>query len=72
MKRLAAASLALALIAFIVFFTNVGFGAVRRPVFLSDVAEMLTLLAASVLFVIGVLAREAIAKQQHDTGRTAQ
>ncbi len=72
MKRLAAASLALALITFIVFFTNVGFGAASRPVFLSDVEEMLTLLAASVLFVIGVLAREAVAKQKDDTGRTAQ
>ncbi|NCO16008.1 MAG: hypothetical protein COY86_04495 [Rhodobacterales bacterium CG_4_10_14_0_8_um_filter_70_9] len=71
MKRLAAASLALALIAFVVFFTNVAFGAARKGVFLGDVAEMAILLTAAVLFVIGVLAREAIAKQQGDQGRTA-
>lgn len=70
MKRLAAASLALALIAFVAFFANVASGAAGKGVFLGDVAEMLTLLAAAVLFVIGVLAREACAKKQA-TGRTA-
>lgn len=70
MKRLAAVGLALALIFFTVFLANVAFGAAGFGVFMGDVAEMLSLLTAAVLFVIGVLAREACAKE-NDTGRTA-
>jgi hypothetical protein len=47
------------LVCFAVFFSNVLLGASGMGVFIGDVAEMLTLLAASILFVIGVLAREA-------------
>ena len=47
------------LVCFVVFFSNVLLGAAGMGVFIGDVAEMLTLLAASILFVIGVLAREA-------------
>ena len=50
-----------ALICFLVFFGNVTLGAAGEGVFLGDVAEMLTLFAASVLFVVGILAREAAA-----------
>lgn len=47
------------LLCFLVFFGNVALGAAGEGVFFSDVAEMLTLFAASILFVVGVLAREA-------------
>ena len=50
-----------ALLCFLVFFGNVALGAAGGGVFLGDVAEMLTLFAASILFVIGVHAREAAA-----------
>ena len=71
MKLLAAVSLVLALAAFLVFFANVMLSAARVGGFLGDVAEMLTLAAAAILFVIGVLAREAIARQETNQGRTA-
>ena len=48
-----------ALICFVLFFGNVAMGAAGRGVFLGDVAEMLLLFAASALFVVGVLIREA-------------
>lgn len=48
-----------ALVCFVVFFTNVAMGAAGMGIFLGDVAEMLVLFAASIFFVIGVLAREA-------------
>ena len=60
MERLAVAALTASLVFFVIFFANVGFGAARYGVFLGDVAEMLTLFAAAVLFAIGVLAREAL------------
>ena len=50
-----------ALLCFLVFFGNVALGAAGAGVFLGDVAEMLTLFAAAILFVIGVLAYEAAA-----------
>lgn len=43
---------------FIIFFTNVAFGAFASGGFLGDVQEMLVLLAASILFVAGILKRE--------------
>jgi hypothetical protein len=58
MLRSGTAALGLALIIFVIFFSNVAMGAARQPVFLGDVAEMLTLFAASVSFVVGVLQRE--------------
>lgn len=48
-----------ALTLFVLFFTNVSMGAAGRGVFLGDVAEMLVLFGSSILFVIGVLIREA-------------
>lgn len=50
-----------ALVCFAIFFTNVALGAARAGVFLGDVAEMLTLFAAAILFVVGILAREKAA-----------
>ena len=41
-----------------VFTANVTLGALRRPVFLSDVQEMLVLFGAVLAFVIAVLAIE--------------
>lgn len=51
-----------ALACFVVFFTNVSMGAAGAGVFLGDVPEMLLLFAAALLFVIGVLRREAEAR----------
>jgi hypothetical protein len=51
-----------ALICFAVFFANVVAGAFRLGAFFGDVSEMLTLFAASILFVVGVLEKEAAAR----------
>ena len=48
-----------AALAFLIFITNVALGAFANRAFLSDVAEMLTLLIAVVLFVAGILIAEA-------------
>ena len=48
-----------ALILFLAFAGNVSMGAAGMGAPLGDVAEMLLLLASSLLFVVGVLAREA-------------
>ena len=48
-----------ALVLFLGFFTNVALGAAGLGAPLGDVAEMLTLFVASLLFVAGVLKREA-------------
>lgn len=56
------AALLAAAAAFFVFFANVAIGAAGGPPFLSDLAEMLTLFAACVLFVIAILARERTAR----------
>ena len=55
-------ALAAALICFVIFFSNVTAGAFGMGVFFGDVAEMLLLVAATVFFVIGILAREESAK----------
>ncbi|MEM7696196.1 MAG: hypothetical protein AAF318_17235 [Pseudomonadota bacterium] len=44
---------------FVLFFGNVLMGALRRGEFLSDIVQVVMLFAACVLFVIGVLIREA-------------
>lgn len=46
-----------------VFAVNVGLGAASNSAFLSDVGEMLLLIAVAVLFVIGILKKEADAKK---------
>ncbi|MFK7867018.1 MAG: hypothetical protein AB8B77_06240 [Alphaproteobacteria bacterium] len=40
---------------FLIFFLNVVMGSLKMPTFLPDIAEMLLLFAACILFVIGVL-----------------
>ncbi len=47
------------LICFIIYFTNVAIGAAGTAPFFGDVMEMLTLFVSAVLFVVGVLDREA-------------
>lgn len=63
MNRQGNPALIAALICFAIFFGNVAVGAAGKGVYLGDVAEMLMLLAAAILFVIGVLAREASARR---------
>ncbi len=52
-----------ALICFLIYFGNVAMGAAGLGAPLGDVAEMLTLFAATIFFVIGILMREAAAKR---------
>ncbi len=59
MTRHGRPALLAALILFVLYFTNVVMGAAGGGAPLSDVAEMLTLFAATILFVAGVLKREA-------------
>lgn len=59
MTRHGRPALLAALILFAVFFANVVVGAAGGGAPLNDVAEMLTLFAATILFVAGVLKREA-------------
>lgn len=63
-------SLAVSSILAAVFVLNVALGAFGYGSFLSDVQEMLVLLAASVAFVAAILQREARARGQH--GQTHQ
>lgn len=58
-----------ALICFVIYFSNVAFGAAGRGVFLGDLGEMLLLFAAAVLFVAGTLTREAEAKSRPEKTR---
>jgi hypothetical protein len=67
MSRFATLALVGSLICFGIFFTNVAFGAAKKGVFLGDVAEMLMLFASTVLFVIGVLGKEARAEKTKKT-----
>ena len=46
---------------FAIYFANVVTGALGGTVFLSDIAEMLTLFAASIIFVIAILYQERMA-----------
>ena len=66
------AALLAAAAAFLVFFANVAIGAAGGPPFLSDLAEMLTLFLACVLFVVAILARERAARPTDNdiSGRT--
>ncbi len=51
--------LAGSIIVFCIYFTNVALGAFAGRAFLGDVGEMLVLFAASILFVVAILKREA-------------
>ncbi|HSF96368.1 MAG TPA: hypothetical protein VLA52_15185 [Thermohalobaculum sp.] len=53
------AALVAALICFALYFGNVAAGAAGAGVILGDVTEMLVMLVSVILFVIGVLMREA-------------
>ena len=46
-------------VVFVVYFSNVALGAFADSAFLGDVGEMLVLMAATVLFVIAILQKEA-------------
>lgn len=47
------------IVVFAVYFANVVMGAFANSAFLGDVSEMLVLFAASILFVVAILKREA-------------
>ncbi|MGC3940825.1 hypothetical protein ACOTTU_23740 [Roseobacter sp. EG26] len=51
--------LAASVAVFIVYFANVALGAFAGSAFLGDVGEMLVLFAASILFVVAILKKEA-------------
>ncbi|UWR07860.1 hypothetical protein [Ruegeria sp. B32] len=51
--------LAASAIVFVVYFANVALGAFEGRAFLGDVGEMLVLFAASILFVVAILKKEA-------------
>ncbi|MDA5093755.1 hypothetical protein O2N63_06600 [Aliiroseovarius sp. KMU-50] len=50
---------------FIVFFANVALGAFAGSAFLGDVGEMLVLFAATILFVVAILKKEADHKKEN-------
>lgn len=51
-------------IVFVVYFTNVALGAFSGSAFLGDIGEMLVLFAATILFVIAILQKEAARKDK--------
>ena len=55
--------LAASIAVFLVYFSNVALGAFAGSAFLGDVGEMLVLFAASILFVVAIIKREAEEKQ---------
>ena len=58
--------LAAAAVVFAIYFLNVALGAFAGAAFLGDVGEMLVLFAASILFVVAILQKEAAAKKSRD------
>jgi hypothetical protein len=59
-------SLAVSSVLAAVFVLNVALGASGSGTFLSDLQEMLVLLAASIAFTVAILRREAQARGQRD------
>ncbi len=51
--------LAASIVVFVIYFANVALGAFANAAFLGDVGEMLVLFAASILFVVAILKKEA-------------
>ncbi len=51
--------LAASIVVFVIYFANVALGAFSNAAFLGDVGEMLVLFAASILFVVAILKKEA-------------
>ena len=49
-----------------IFALNVALGSIGGPVFLSDVGEMMVLLAASAVFVVAILNKESSRKSNED------
>ena len=56
------AALPIALIIFVIFFSNVAIGAAGIQPFLSDIGEAVTMGASVFFFVVGILQVEAAAK----------
>lgn len=54
-------------IVFAVFFVNVALGAFADSAFLGDLGEMLVLSAASVIFVVAILKKEADRSKNDDS-----
>jgi hypothetical protein len=52
-----------AFVLFVVFAVNVGMGSMTGTTFLSDIPEMLVLFATAILFVVGIIKKEADAKK---------
>ena len=57
--------LAASIVVFVIYFANVAMGAFAQAAFLGDVGEMLVLFAASILFVVAILKREAARKNRN-------
>ena len=57
--------LAASIVVFIVYFANVALGAFADSAFLGDVGEMRVLFAASILFVVAILKKEADRKNKN-------
>ena len=57
--------LAASIVVFVIYFANVAMGAFAQAAFLGDVGEMLVLFAASILFVVAILQREAARKNRN-------
>ena len=57
--------LAAAVAVFAIYFANVALGAFAGSEFLGDVGEMLVLFAASILFVVAILKKEADRKKKN-------
>ena len=58
--------LGISAVLFAIFFLNVLLGSMGIDPYLDNVAEMLTLLAATVFFVLAILRREAAAKEPRE------
>ncbi|WP_299625258.1 hypothetical protein [uncultured Tateyamaria sp.] len=56
--------LAASAIVFVIYFANVALGALANSAVLGDVGEMLVLFAASILFVVAILQKEADRKNK--------
>jgi len=57
--------LAASIVVFAIYFANVALGAFASAAFLGDVGEMLVLFAASILFVVAILQKEADQKDKN-------
>ncbi|WP_170789284.1 hypothetical protein [Ruegeria lacuscaerulensis] len=53
-------------IVFVIYFANVAMGAFAGGAFLGDVGEMMVLFAASILFVVAILKKEADRNAERD------